>query len=313
MCKNLFNKNQNYTIKELGEALMQALPGKWSDMHSCATNISRYIKEKDIKPVNSQKSHRVFSGIDCQAVYEHYAPSMDKRQVKMKLPEGKTSNPLVEEEPVGVSGTKVPIITFLMSGVQSLKPSDLRKLKERVDELVLSSAPDWEKLQPGDKFEYRGHEWVCLDPNFAAVGGTGCLAIMAKLYRDEFAFCRDENKDNMNEYGTSDIRDLLSELATELQNGECNVFLNHNVDAVMENGEEAYKAFETPMFILSIQEYIRYAKFVPQYDNWFWLRSPIPSYADHVRIVYTDGSLYYGHAYNTNIGVAPACIFNRHI
>ena len=55
MCKNLFNKNQNYTIKELGEALMQALPGKWSDMHSCATNISRYIKEKDIKPVNSRR------------------------------------------------------------------------------------------------------------------------------------------------------------------------------------------------------------------------------------------------------------------
>ena len=304
MCKNLFNKNQNYTIKELGEALMQALPGKWSDMHSCATNISRYIKEKDIKPVNSQKSHRVFSGIDCQAVYEHYAPSMDKRQVKMKLSEAKaTIQPAKEKE--SVSEAKLDLT--------KLSSADLRKLKAQIDELVLSSAPDWEKLQPGDKFEYRGREWVCLDPNFAAVGGTGCLAIMAKLYRDEFAFCRDENKDNMNEYGTSDIRDLLSELTAELQNGECNVFLNHNVDAIMENGEEAYKAFEAPMFILSIQEYIRYAKFVPQYDNWFWLRSPHPSYADYVRYVYTDGSLYDNGAYTTNIGVAPACIFNRHI
>ena len=313
MCKNLFNKNQNYTIKELGEALMQALPGKWSDMHSCATNISRYIKEKDIKSVNSQKSHRVFSGIDCQAVYEHYAPSMDKRQVKMKISEVKATVPAAKDKKDPEPEVMIPVVDFLMSGAESLKPSDLRKLKERVDELVLSSAPDWEKLQPGDKFEYRGHEWVCLDPNFAAVGGTGCLAIMAKLYRDEFAFCRDENKDNMNEYGTSDIRDLLSELTAELQNGECNVFLNHNVDAVMENGEEAYKAFEAPVFILSIQEYIRYAKFVPQYDNWFWLRSPYPSTALSVRHVSSDGSLYTSYACNTSIGVAPACIFNREI
>lgn len=304
MCKNLFNKNQNYTIKELGEALMQALPGKWSDMHSCATNISRYIKEKGIKSVNSQKSHRVFSGIDCQAVYEHYAPSMDKRQVKMKISEVKATVPATKEKDPA-SEAKLDLT--------KLSSADLRKLKAQIDELVLSSAPDWEKLQPGDKFEYRGHEWVCLDPNFAAVGGTGCLAIMAKLYRDEFAFCRDENKDNMNEYGTSDIRDLLSELTAELQNGECNVFLNHNVDAVMENGEEAYKAFEAPMFILSIQEYIRYAKFVPQYDNWFWLRSPSPSYANGVRIVTTDGSLTNSGAYGTYIGVAPACIFNREI
>ncbi len=304
MCKNLFNKNQNYTIKELGEALMQALPGKWSDMHSCATNISRYIKEKDIKPVNSQKSHRVFSGIDCQAVYEHYAPSMDKRQVKMKISEVKATVPAAKEKDPA-SEAKLDLT--------KLSSADLRKLKAQIDELVLSSAPDWEKLQPGDKFEYRGHEWVCLDPNFAAVGGTGCLAIMAKLYRDEFAFCRDENKDNMNEYGTSDIRDLLSELTAELQNGECNVFLNHNVDAVMENGEEAYKAFEAPMFILSIQEYIRYAKFVPQYDNWFWLRSPFPSSANYVRNVTTDGSLYSNNARGTYVGVAPACIFNRHI
>ena len=304
MCKNLFNKNQNYTIKELGEALMQALPGKWSDMHSCATNISRYIKEKDIKPVNSQKSHRVFSGIDCQAVYEHYAPSMDKRQVKMKISEVKATVPAAKEKDPA-SEAKLDLT--------KLSSADLRKLKAQIDELVLSSAPDWEKLQPGDKFEYRGYEWVCLDQNFAAVGGTGCLAIMAKLYRDEFAFCRDENKDNMNEYGTSDIRDLLSELTAELQNGECNVFLNHNVDAVMENGEEAYKAFEAPMFILSIQEYIRYAKFVPQYDNWFWLRSPFPSNASIVRGVYTDGSLISYNAYDSHIGVAPACIFNRHI
>jgi len=38
-----------------------------------------------------------------------------------------------------------------------------------------------------------------------------------------------------------------------------------------------------------------------------WLRSPFPSYAGYVRIVYTDGSLYYGNAYGA-LGVAPACL-----
>lgn len=49
-----------------------------------------------------------------------------------------------------------------------------------------------------------------------------------------------------------------------------------------------------------------------KYDNGgtvrgAWLRSPYPSGASSARIVYTDGSLYYGSAYHSN-GVAPACI-----
>ena len=38
-----------------------------------------------------------------------------------------------------------------------------------------------------------------------------------------------------------------------------------------------------------------------------WLRSPYPSYAYIARIVYSDGALYNGNAYN-GYGVAPACI-----
>lgn len=157
MCKTIFNKNQNYTIKELGEALMQALPGKWADMHSCATNISRYIKEKGINPVNSQKSHRVFSGIDCQKVYEHYAPSMDKRQVKMKIEDLK---PVKDKKPILMyhpEGQQITLSADLIKeGTFNFKncPSEvLRKIKSEVDELLLNMGPDWEKLHPGDELK----------------------------------------------------------------------------------------------------------------------------------------------------------------
>ncbi len=49
-----------------------------------------------------------------------------------------------------------------------------------------------------------------------------------------------------------------------------------------------------------------------KYDNGgtvrnAWLRSPIPSYANSARVVYTDGSLSSSSAYSS-LGVAPACI-----
>jgi hypothetical protein len=80
----------------------------------------------------------------------------------------------------------------------------------------------------------------------------------------------------------------------------------------MENGKEQQpgKTVSDHAFLLSIQEYIRYAEHVPysNYDDWFWLRSPHPSHAYVARYVSTDGSLYSSGAVSA-FGVSPACIF----
>ena len=41
-------------------------------------------------------------------------------------------------------------------------------------------------------------------------------------------------------------------------------------------------------------------------DDWWWLATPYAGYAYGARFVYTDGSLYYYHAYNGYYGVRPA-------
>lgn len=193
--------------------------------------------------------------------------------------------------------------TYDLSGLSN---SELRKLKDYIDDVLLSAPPAWDDIKPGDTFNYRGYEWVCLDPKFKAIGGTGCLSIMKQLYRDEVKF----SEDGSNDYSNSDIHELFCELTKELQNATGDIFIKHKIDQTAENGDEGPEIEEAGVFPLSIQEYVKYAKYCPRYNNCVWLRSPLPNYAYRVRIVYTDGSLYGIYAHR-DIGAAPACIFNR--
>ena len=192
--------------------------------------------------------------------------------------------------------------------LSNLTTEQLHKLKAELDEKLLNSPPDWKAMKPGDTFEYRGFNWTCLDPEFKAVGGTGCLAIMTKLYEDEFVFSDDDS----NNYLESKLRKKMDEIYGDITGENSEVLIAHEIDTIKENGEDAYGSYKGYVFALSIQEYIRHAKYVPRYSNWSWLRSPYPTSARNVRGVYTDGSLNGTSALNA-IGVAPACIFNRQI
>lgn len=182
----------------------------------------------------------------------------------------------------------------------------IKQLQDQLEELR-NTKPDFEHMKAGDEFTYCGLTWVCLDPGYCEESANefGCLAIVKELWRSDVQFDRDEN----NKYFESDIRELLKkELEPKLEDKT----IPHLIDTVMENGKEQQpgKTVSDHAFLLSIQEYIRYAEHVPysNYDDWFWLRSPCPGYAHYVRIVSTDGSLGNGHAVSAS-GVAPACIF----
>lgn len=182
--------------------------------------------------------------------------------------------------------------------------SELRKLKDYIDDVLLNAPPAWDDIKPGDTFNYRGYEWVCLDPKFKAIGGTGCLSIMKQLYRDDKVVF---SKDNSNDYSNSDLHKLFCELTKELQNATGDIFIKHKIDQTVENGDEGPEIEEAGVFPLSIHEYVKYAKYCPRYNNWVWLRSPDPYSASYVRVVYTDGSLSNLIAYYA-YGAAPACL-----
>ena len=171
-------------------------------------------------------------------------------------------------------------------------------------------------LRPGEHFMFKGFEWVCLDPNHP---DGGVLAIMAKTWAEDVKFCPSgkfaDEKGNWNNYRTSNVRGILSDVANAVFEKER--LLSHTVDLVADNGDRAYGTVKDTVFILTCDEYRKYRDYIPYYNNWIWTATPWycgdkdsdTDYASYVLIVHADGKLcnccvYIGGA------VAPACILN---
>lgn len=172
-------------------------------------------------------------------------------------------------------------------------------------------------LRPGEHFMFKGFEWICLDPNHP---DGGVLAIMAKPWQKDVKFCPSEKfadeKDNWNNYRTSNVRGLLSGMESTVFDDES--LLKHTVDLVADNGDRAYGTAYDFVFILTCDEYRKYRDYIPHYDGRIWTATPWycgdkdsdTGGAGGVRVVGTGGLLndvdgaYYSGA------VAPACILN---
>lgn len=128
-------------------------------------------------------------------------------------------------------------------------------------------------MRPGEHFMFKGFEWVCLDPNHQ---DGGVLAIMAKPWAKDVQFCPSDKfadeKGNWNNYRTSNVRRILSEMANAVFNGES--LLRHNVDLVADNGDRAYGTVQDFVFILTCDEYRKYRDYIPNYDSWIWTATP---------------------------------------
>lgn len=171
-------------------------------------------------------------------------------------------------------------------------------------------------MRSGEHFMFKGFEWVCLDPNHP---DGGVLAIMAKPLSKDVKFCPSDNfadgKGNWNNYRTSNVRGILSDMANDVF--ERKSLLRHNVDLVADNGDRAYGTVQDFVFILTCDEYRKYRDYIPHYDNWIWTATPWycgdkdsdMGYACNVRCVNAGGQLDY---YRVHIGlaIAPACILN---
>lgn len=171
-------------------------------------------------------------------------------------------------------------------------------------------------MRPGEHFMFKNFEWVCLDPNHP---DGGVLAIMAKPWAKDVKFCPSDKfadeKGNENNYRTSNVRGILSDMANAVFDEKC--LLSHTVDLVADNGDRAYGTVKDTVFILTCEEYRKYRDYIPHYDNWIWTATPWycgdknsdTGNATVVRIVYMEGQLSSHFAGNSN-AIAPACILN---
>ena len=160
-------------------------------------------------------------------------------------------------------------------------------------------------MNVGEKFNFKGYEWVALEVNEDAV-----TAIMTK------AWCTAPfDEGNSNDWKTSSIRKKLQEeLLPEL--GEENL-ITRSVDLMADNGDRRYGRCDDKIWLLSCDDFRKYRETIMENcdfeDDWWWTLTPWyindVGYGRVVRNVNTSGGINIRNA-SSSCGVAPACVFH---
>lgn len=161
-------------------------------------------------------------------------------------------------------------------------------------------------LNAGNRFTFKGYNWVVLDPQTKE---GGVFSVMADVL-DKYSCLFDE--DGNNNYANSSLRRKINEeLLPEL--GEEN-FLLHIVDLTADNGDDRYGTVEDKVFIFSCNEYRKYYKYFPCFSEWIWTCTPWwlsdAGNGGGVRYIYASGHVRSGSAGNS-CGVVVAAIFKN--
>ena len=162
-------------------------------------------------------------------------------------------------------------------------------------------------MKIGEKFAFKGYEWVALEVNKDNV-----WAIMTKAWGTaEF----DEN--NRNDWKSSSIRKILREELLPIL-GEENL-IARSVDLMADNGDRRYGRSEDKIWLLSCDDYRKYretilanCEFTHDWD-WWWTLTPWwidkDGNGNNVRVITSSGGLSSNYA-ATRSGVTPACVFH---
>lgn len=169
---------------------------------------------------------------------------------------------------------------------------------------ALSEEKSINEIKAGDHFEYKGIEWVCLD-----VGNKTAFAVAAKTIAN-MPF-NDEYKDGCNNWRTSSLRKWLNSEFLD-NNFDKGALLANFSTLTADNGDDKYGAAKDYVTLIDCDQYRKYRKFMPKYDDWLWTLTPrscTVGHASTVRSISPSRELNSSHA-SITYGVAPACLFN---
>lgn len=175
---------------------------------------------------------------------------------------------------------------------------------------ALSEEKSINEIKAGDRFEYKGIEWVCLDvlPTLGALR-KGVFAISAKTIAN-MPF-NDECEDGCNNWRTSSLRKWLNSEFLDKNFGKGALLANFST-LTADNGDDKYGIVEDYVTLIDCNQYRKYRKFMPKYDDWVWTLTPrscTVGHASTVRSISPSRELSSSHA-SITYGVAPACLFN---
>ena len=165
-----------------------------------------------------------------------------------------------------------------------------------------------EKPEIGKTVEIAGMEWMILDKT-----EKGYLAVLNGFDGEERTFDSDSNN-----WISSKLREelntkFLKKIADEL--GE-DAVIGFDRDLLSLDGQTEYGHCEDKISLLTVDEYRKYRKLLPNMSKWWWLITPwstqVNGYSSTNAVVSPSGNIngsfcYYG------FGVRPVCIFSSSI
>lgn len=192
----------------------------------------------------------------------------------------------------------------------------MKALQDQIDELkkeinALNGNNSKNKKLPaglsiGDEFQLAGTTWKILN-----IAGEGYVCLAESIGNKEF-----DSDDN--NWATSKLRSYLNkEFLEKLEKeiGEGNV-LGFERNLLSLDGQTEYGSCTDKVSLLTVDEYRKYRKYIPNANKWWWLISPWSTpcndYSSTVAVVSPSGRVLNRYC-DCRDGVRPFCIFSSSI
>ena len=161
-------------------------------------------------------------------------------------------------------------------------------------------------LDVGKTFELAGAKWKIIDITDA---GYVCLADSI----DDMEF---DSKSS--DWKTSELRKYLNEEFLKMVEAEIGAgnLVEFERNLLSLDGQTEYGLCTDKVSLLTVDEYRKYRKYIPNASKWWWLITPWSTpcnvYSGSVAVVAPSG-LIYDFSYDYSRGVRPFCIFSSSI
>lgn len=181
---------------------------------------------------------------------------------------------------------------------------NLKKLNEAYEQLK----EKYQKPEIGKTIEVAGIKWLVLDKL-----EKGYLVISDEFYGKSREFDTD-----CNNWDSSDLRqELNTELRRKIEEavGEGGL-LKFTRDLLSMDGQTEYGSCEDYVSLISVDEYRKYRKLLPNTGEWWWTLTPDSTKCNddtsYIRVVSPSGN-FNNDSYDSGGGVRPVCIFSSSI
>lgn len=181
---------------------------------------------------------------------------------------------------------------------------NLKKLNEAYEQLK----EKYQKPEIGKTIEVAGIKWLVLDKL-----EKGYLVISDEFYGKSREFDTD-----CNNWDSSDLRqELNTELRRKIEEavGEGGL-LKFTRDLLSMDGQTEYGSCEDYVSLISVDEYRKYRKLLPNTGEWWWTLTPDSTKCNddtsYIRVVSPSGRIGSNRC-DGSYGVRPVCIFSSSI